>query len=164
MSMTRPCGCEACTGLRTANAKARGVEYGIFSDPMMRMFLCETCGNKRCPHATNHVLACTGSNAPGQKGSSYEDALHGSPTDGLTPPDAQYDLIAPYPTARPRLVLKATAEDESRIERMTRAALEFRWAGFASRGMTPASWDELDPETKAREMAAMRIAIEVGRE
>jgi hypothetical protein len=37
-----------------------------------RMILCPTCGNKRCPHATNHELACTGSNEPGQKGSSYE--------------------------------------------------------------------------------------------
>jgi len=37
-----------------------------------RMILCPACGNKRCPHATNHELACTGSNEPGQKGSSYE--------------------------------------------------------------------------------------------
>lgn len=39
----------------------------------MRMVLCPSCGNKRCPHATNHELACTGSNEPGQKGSSYEN-------------------------------------------------------------------------------------------
>jgi hypothetical protein len=32
---------------------------------------CETCGNKRCPHATDHRLACTGSNEPGQPGSRY---------------------------------------------------------------------------------------------
>lgn len=38
----------------------------------MRMALCPTCGNKRCPHAHNHELACTGSNEPGQKGSSWE--------------------------------------------------------------------------------------------
>ena len=41
---------------------------GLFRD---RMILCETCGNKRCPHATNHELPCTGSNAPGQPGSDY---------------------------------------------------------------------------------------------
>lgn len=35
------------------------------------MFLCAACGNKRCPHATNHAMACTGSNEPGQPGSSY---------------------------------------------------------------------------------------------
>ena len=34
--------------------------------------LCPTCENKRCPHASNHELACTGSNEPGQKGSVYE--------------------------------------------------------------------------------------------
>lgn len=38
----------------------------------MRMVLCPTCGNKRCPHAANHRNACTSSNEPGQKGSSYE--------------------------------------------------------------------------------------------
>lgn len=36
------------------------------------MILCPTCGNKRCPHATNHELACTNSNEPGQAGSAYE--------------------------------------------------------------------------------------------
>lgn len=35
------------------------------------MFLCPTCGNKRCPKATNHELPCSGSNAPGQEGSAY---------------------------------------------------------------------------------------------
>lgn len=38
----------------------------------MRMALCPTCGNKRCPRAHNHALACTGSNEPGQPGSSWE--------------------------------------------------------------------------------------------
>lgn len=38
----------------------------------MRMVLCETCGNKRCPHATDHRSACTNSNEVGQKGSSWE--------------------------------------------------------------------------------------------
>jgi DNA-directed RNA polymerase subunit RPC12/RpoP len=38
----------------------------------MRMIVCSTCGNKRCPKATNHELTCTGSNEPGQKGSRYE--------------------------------------------------------------------------------------------
>lgn len=37
----------------------------------MRMVLCPICGNKRCPHATDHRNACTGSNEPGQPGSSY---------------------------------------------------------------------------------------------
>lgn len=43
-----------------------------FNDPpSVRMVLCATCGNKRCPHATDHRLACTDSNEPGQPGSSY---------------------------------------------------------------------------------------------
>ena len=36
------------------------------------MILCPQCGNKRCPHSTDHNLACTNSNEPGQKGSVYE--------------------------------------------------------------------------------------------
>jgi Zn finger protein HypA/HybF involved in hydrogenase expression len=40
----------------------------------MRMVLCPDCGNKRCPHATHHENACTGSNEPGQPGSSYAAA------------------------------------------------------------------------------------------
>ena len=36
------------------------------------MKLCFLCGNKRCPHATDSELACTGSNEPGQIGSRYE--------------------------------------------------------------------------------------------
>lgn len=36
-----------------------------------RMVLCATCGNKRCPKAADHSLACTNSNAPGQPGSAY---------------------------------------------------------------------------------------------
>jgi len=36
------------------------------------MVVCVKCGNKRCPHATDCALPCTGSNEPGQKGSVYE--------------------------------------------------------------------------------------------
>jgi len=39
--------------------------------PVTQMILCPTCGNKRCPHATDHRLACTSSNDPGQIGSIY---------------------------------------------------------------------------------------------
>ena len=39
---------------------------------MTRMIVCPTCGNKRCPHSTDHNNACTNSNEPGQKGSRYE--------------------------------------------------------------------------------------------
>ncbi|WP_238840734.1 hypothetical protein [Prescottella equi] len=37
------------------------------------MILCESCGNKRCPRATYHGHACTGSNEPGQPLSVYGD-------------------------------------------------------------------------------------------
>lgn len=38
---------------------------------MTRMIVCPNCGNKRCPHATDHNLECTKSNEPGQAGSRY---------------------------------------------------------------------------------------------
>lgn len=38
---------------------------------LSRMNLCPDCGNKRCPKATWHANACTGSNEPGQPGSNY---------------------------------------------------------------------------------------------
>lgn len=40
----------------------------------MRFVVCPECGNKRCPHANDHLNACTGSNEPGQEGSAYPAA------------------------------------------------------------------------------------------
>lgn len=39
---------------------------------LTHMIVCPRCGNKRCPHATDHNLVCTNSNEPGQKGSRYQ--------------------------------------------------------------------------------------------
>jgi hypothetical protein len=59
-----PCQCYRCiTG--------RGDEVGGWPVTSCRMILCPTCGCKRCPHSTDHRLACTDSNAPGQPGSRY---------------------------------------------------------------------------------------------
>ena len=35
------------------------------------MIVCQLCGNKRCPMATDHRLLCTASNDSGQQGSLY---------------------------------------------------------------------------------------------
>jgi hypothetical protein len=58
------CHCEACDPMIT--------KPGEVFPSNLRMIVCAICGNKRCPHATNHRNACTASNAPGQKGSAYE--------------------------------------------------------------------------------------------
>lgn len=58
------CSCEAC--IRERALETIGT----------RMIVCETCGNKRCPHATNHIHPCTGDNSPGQFGSSWENVRH----------------------------------------------------------------------------------------
>jgi len=46
------------------------------------MILCPTCGNKRCPKASDHRLECTGSNEPGQAGSVYGVSPHPMNVDG----------------------------------------------------------------------------------
>lgn len=55
----KPCRCYTCM-------KATDPNYTI-----SHMIVCSQCGNKRCPHATNHNNACTDSNEPGQPGSRY---------------------------------------------------------------------------------------------
>jgi hypothetical protein len=69
MSTTdRPCQCRQCLRDRDEHVMWGGVKIPI---EQTRMILCATCGNKRCPHATDHRHACTNSNEPGQPGSSY---------------------------------------------------------------------------------------------
>jgi hypothetical protein len=58
------CRCRQCI-------KDRGDNLNGISLEKVMMIVCETCGNKRCPHATNHRYACTDSNEPGQFGSAY---------------------------------------------------------------------------------------------
>ena len=62
---TYQCYCYNCNKDRTA--EGTNIPY-----VMTRMIVCPECGNKRCPHSTDHNLACTGSNDPGQPGSRYE--------------------------------------------------------------------------------------------
>lgn len=57
------CQCHKCQSFR------REFWKGVF---LPTMSLCEVCGNKRCPKATDHAQECTNSNEPGQKGSAYE--------------------------------------------------------------------------------------------
>jgi len=45
--------------------------YRQYPVDLTRMILCPTCGNKRCPKASDHRLDCTNSNEPGQPGSVY---------------------------------------------------------------------------------------------
>jgi hypothetical protein len=46
------------------------------------MVLCPTCGNKRCPKATDHRLDCTNSNEPEQYGSIYGETTPDYPEQG----------------------------------------------------------------------------------
>ena len=59
------CQCRECL-------RRRDDRRGVLPLELTRMIVCGTCGNKRCPHATDHRNTCTNSNEPGQKGSAYE--------------------------------------------------------------------------------------------
>lgn len=68
----RACNCHRCieeNGL-TDKMVMGGEEVEVSQS--IQMILCPVCGNKRCPKASDHRLACTGSNEPGQEGSVYE--------------------------------------------------------------------------------------------
>ncbi|AYN94406.1 hypothetical protein EAW52_10770 [Pseudomonas sp. LTJR-52] len=64
------CGnCHKCTAdLETVIPGTKIVLKGMVD----RMILCPSCGNKRCPKASDHELECAGSNEAGQKGSVYQ--------------------------------------------------------------------------------------------
>lgn len=59
------CNCRRCWEEKSKDVKS---EWGLVSRPFI---VCSICGNKRCPHATDHRNECTGSNEPGQSGSDY---------------------------------------------------------------------------------------------
>jgi hypothetical protein len=66
------CGCLACQHERRQALPPDEIRLRFSGmDPHFR-FACEICGNKRCPHHTDHRLACTNSNATGQAGSAYK--------------------------------------------------------------------------------------------
>lgn len=66
--MNELCQCRQCLRDRGETGELLGLSVPIEN---LRMVLCVTCGNKRCPHATDHRHECTNSNEPGQAGSCY---------------------------------------------------------------------------------------------
>jgi len=72
--LDKDCHCRRCDDER-GDAKFASLDLGNGAHALMnfssRFYLCETCGCKRCPHATDHRYACTNSNEPGQEGSIY---------------------------------------------------------------------------------------------
>ena len=65
--------CHHC--LDVIDAARKSVDPNDMSSMFRGMILCPECGNKRCPHATDHRLDCTGSNESGQPGSIYAKPL-----------------------------------------------------------------------------------------
>lgn len=64
--------CRKCFGEDTDLYAKSGFGGVALVNPLgMPFMVCQTCGNKRCPKATDCALDCTGSNEPGQEGSIY---------------------------------------------------------------------------------------------
>lgn len=61
------CGCMKCHAARALQTHPKVLSLS-FDVPGFR-YSCEICGNKRCPHHSDHALACTNSNEPDQPGS-----------------------------------------------------------------------------------------------
>lgn len=64
MNQEFKCMCHQC--LIDRDEKTDGIPLGL-----TMMIVCPICGNKRCPHATDHRHDCSGSNEPGQDGSIF---------------------------------------------------------------------------------------------
>ena len=62
----RLCDCRQC--LRDREEIVHG-----FPAELCTFIVCDTCGNKRCPHATDHRNHCTGSNDVGQRAKNVAD-------------------------------------------------------------------------------------------
>jgi len=65
------CGCLKCQKDRREQSAPADLHEALASFYRYFRYACELCGNKRCPHHTNHRLPCTNSNEPGQQGSAY---------------------------------------------------------------------------------------------
>ena len=66
----RKCGCAECLEKIEEVLKDLTYMFGF------GMIVCETCGNKRCPHADSHRNLCTGSNEFGQVAVLAQDEVH----------------------------------------------------------------------------------------
>ena len=64
------CGCISCQDERVRGHADDWPLHMLVRGPLMPgwRYCCELCGNKRCPHHSDHRFACTRSNEPGQVG------------------------------------------------------------------------------------------------
>jgi hypothetical protein len=68
MSVRMDCWCVTCD---ETIAEAQVMNGDVLAGWQRIFIVCPDCGNKRCPRATHHDRACSGSNEPGQPGSIY---------------------------------------------------------------------------------------------
>jgi hypothetical protein len=134
----------------------------------MRMVLCPVCGNKRCPRASNHIYACTGSNEVGQVGVDVADMAHRAPQclkDGASMSPEEIEAIAQRPTCckpfgeavtlsraeRDALVALARVAIDPRIREAIEATFEQRPGYMALIGAAVRALPELAMTTEKEE-------------
>lgn len=71
MPVISPLNCECHRCIADYKLGTKG-PFGWLPLSSTKMILCPACGCKRCPKASDHDLACTDSNEPGQPGSVYQ--------------------------------------------------------------------------------------------
>lgn len=75
MSTDTSCRCRRCLtergAIKSISSNGPDLTTTRVGKEFVGMICCEICGNKRCPHATDHRYSCTDSNEPGQPGSIY---------------------------------------------------------------------------------------------
>jgi hypothetical protein len=82
---------ETCGGCSTCLAATADLIGARLWPTQVGMIVCPDCGNKRCPRATHHDNACTGSNEPEQPGSRYGGLCSHCPPGcvSCSPPDCE---------------------------------------------------------------------------
>jgi hypothetical protein len=90
---------------------------------MTKMILCPECGNKRCPKASDHRLACTNSNEPGQPGSIYTSPpAQQEPVAHAVIAGALFDFMGWLTSRKERLVLSSADNASPAVEAITEFA------------------------------------------
>ncbi len=108
--------------------------------------VCVTCGNKRCPKATDHRNECTGSNAPGQEGSELR----------MNDLKSQLDLNERETAQWPEWKRQAAAEDFP-VGELPEELLEEVSLKFLARPAVPGSSRDM-PRPRTRAVTAHDIA------
>lgn len=133
-----------------------------------RMLLCPTCGNKRCPKASDHELTCSGSNEPGQPGSIYvvQPPAPVAEAEGRVTREAAFSAIGALSlgTATPEKALDNLRAFVRQQEAAEREAVELRKELERSKALAKGhldlaiQWEELAQKWRREDYAKLQAS------